>query len=251
MRKSFLFLLVLILPLFTYADDHGRDLLTGYWLNPKLDVSIKVKQRADVLLVKGLMGNRETEIFEQVCKDKFVDHRGNTLIIENHNTLVFEKRNGRKYLRFRKINDDDRNYGHGKNRGNRWDEDDHFFDNDNNYPQKGDRQNDRDRYDDESSRNNRQNNGWDNNNYASRVSGTWTDREHTVAIVDTRDGLKAKFSGSDKWVDYTMDRSGYGTFVDKKGNRYVFKNDNEVIWTSADRNKKDIVLRRLSNEVKY
>ncbi|MBK8699108.1 MAG: hypothetical protein IPN29_06025 [Saprospiraceae bacterium] len=72
-----------------------------------------------------------------------------------------------------------------------------------------------------------------------------------MAILETREGLKAKFAGTTRWVEYTQKENRSVDFVDKKGNNYRFLSENEVHWMTGEGNRPPGVLYKISDEVQY
>lgn len=83
------------------------------------------------------------------------------------------------------------------------------------------------------------------------LEGTWeSDRPRkSVVILYTREGLKAKFSGTTKWVDFIQDDFNASTYKDKNGNRYEV-NGNDLVWISQNGTDR-VFLRKISDDLKF
>lgn len=241
MRNLILSFAMLVLPFLVFANDIGRQDLTGNWYSKCISETIKIKEKRDVLIVKGLGDCNGIEVFERINKRSYADRVGNLLIVDKCDVLVFIPNKGRRHkeIIFEKtrndrnawFNNDDDQYDRESNHGNR----------------------NHDRYGNGS--NGQQGQPSDNrwNNYERGVTGTWDAgfKEKTIAMIDTRDGLKAKFSGTSKWVDYVQSRQNPYEFVDAKGNKYIFNGQGSASWIPNDRSIKEIYLTKISDDTQF
>ena len=80
-------------------------------------------------------------------------------------------------------------------------------------------------------RNNRNRNNTYDGAYNDGLNGKYHVREidEYISINRTRYGLKAK-RGNGAWVDYTQNRNRKNEYIDKKGNKYIVRSDNDLIW---------------------
>jgi hypothetical protein len=244
MRNFILSFAMLVLPYLVFANDSGREDLSGNWYSKCISESIKIKERRDVLIVKGLGDCNNTQVFERINRKSYVDNDGNLLIADKCNVLVFIPNRGRHH---REIVFEKRNNDHHDAWFNN-DDDDHY---DRNRGKKHGSWNE-DRYSNDSYGQGQPYEGkW--NNYEKSVTGTWDAgfRDKSIAIIDTRDGLKAKFSGTTKWVDYVQSRQNPYEFIDNKGNKYIFKGDGKASWISIDRSIKEIYLTKVSDDTRF
>jgi hypothetical protein len=238
-------LLILISNILSASD------ISGYWFNPRLQESIRIFKNQQFIFVKGLFSKNRTSKFKSKGRGVFVDKEGNSLILENRNTLKLRRRYANDYIRFEKVRDVD---GH-----NDWkkfhDYDDDFEISRNNFDisntddvYKANRSNQIDLY-----------SRLGNNTISSTIpfeelAGTWeaNDRRYpTVAIIDHREGLKAKFTGSTNWITYVLSKVGRNEFIDTKGNKYIFDTPSKAKWIPADPNAKIIEVVKTSSEVRY
>lgn len=83
------------------------------------------------------------------------------------------------------------------------------------------------------------------------LEGTWeSDRPRkSVVILYTREGIKAKFSGTTRWVDFIQDDFNASTYKDKKGNRYEV-NGNDLVWISQNGTDR-VFLQKISDDLKF
>lgn len=83
------------------------------------------------------------------------------------------------------------------------------------------------------------------------LEGTWESDSprKSVVILYTREGIKAKFSGTTKWVDFVQDDYNASTYIDKKGNRYEV-DGNGLFWISQN-GKDRVFLRKISDDLKF
>ena len=80
------------------------------------------------------------------------------------------------------------------------------------------------------------------------IEGTYLDpNNRQIAIVLTRTGFKAKFSGERTWKDYT--KTG-NRFLDENGNSYEWL-DNGVLKWEGRSSGHQILIRKISDDVKY
>lgn len=244
MRNLFLSFALLVLPFLAFANETGRQDLSGNWYSKRISENIKIVEKRDVLIVKGLGDCNDTRVFERINKRSFVDKVGNLLIAEHCDVLVFIPNQGRhrREIIFEKRKNDCHDNWFDR------DDDDHY-----------DRDNKRDRgywndnrYDDGSYGQRQSSDGkW--NNYEKNVSGTWDAgfRDKSIAIIDTRDGLKAKFSGTTRWVEYVQNKHNPFEFSDDRGNKYVFSGSGKASWIPIDRSMKEIYLTKISDETQF
>ena len=68
-----------------------------------------------------------------------------------------------------------------------------------------------------------------------------------IAIVETRDGFRAKFSGDKIWKDYKQEGNRY---QDVDGNTYELQQDLTLMWKGRYSGK-SIIVRKISDEVRY
>jgi hypothetical protein len=225
--------------------------ISGYWFNPRLNESIRIIKNKQFILVKGLFLENRTSKFKNKGRGVFVDRAGNSLILENRNTIRLRHRNANEYIRFEKVREID---GH-----NQWRKYHDYDDDFQNFNQYGERIKDGLGVESRSSSQNDSNQPI--NNASSRINiafeelvGTWKAKDGrypTVAIIDHREGLKAKFTGSTNWVTYLLIKEGINEFIDPKGNRYIFETQSKAKWISVDSKAKIIEIVKSSAEVQY
>jgi hypothetical protein len=256
--------------------------IDGYYYNPKLRESIRIIEHRNDVIIKGLFSDNRISRFDRIERNTYEDRYGNLLICEDRNTIKLKRWRTRDYIRFDKIDEhrgrndwyryhdyddncDDRNrhsgyddrYRDDRYRDNRYRDEKGYNDR---YYNDNYRNDNFDRYPKDDKRKNIPD--YNNSDYQSRsidfsnsrLIGTWEGKNRsfgTVAIIDTRDGLKAKFSGTTNWVTYTKSTSRPNEYIDDRGNRYIFDEDNDGKWFPSDKDKKVIELKKISDEVKY
>jgi hypothetical protein len=181
-----------------------------------------------------------------VSPNTFADNRGNRIRIESRHRgidrLIFKSRRGHVDV-YRRGVIHQNPYNSCEPFGNGWstyDRDWYRSYDDNNRNDRRRYQNDYDRYTDR----NREG-GFSS---FSVIEGTYqSDNNRLIAIVSTRDGFKAKFSGERTWKNYV--RNG-DTFFDSDGNSYIRSNDNVLIW-KGKYSGNTIRLEKIDDEVRF
>lgn len=268
---SYVFLLAVSVQL--YANDNFSGRLTGYWVNPVFDEAIKIVDMRDGILINGLFNTNRSIFFERINKNKFIDCKRNIIRLEDKETLIFISRRSHEYIRFEKThygghrgncNDDDYYYDpydhpqkngkykqkyKGKQREDRYEDEDDFGDD-----EFGDDYRNFKEYDDDylyrkNSKPKSENKVKISDDLLKTIIGTYAVKgsKETVVITDTREGFKAKFSGSKNWVNYT--KASNTEYIDEKGNKYTLIG-NTLNWISKD-GKKNYILKKISDEIKY
>lgn len=234
MKRIIYLSLLLMVPFFIHAD-HGRKRLNGKWISPYFNTQIKVRVKRYEVKVKGL-SRRGWISFTPIRRNVFEDCNGNRLRIKNIHEMVYVNRFRNERIRFVKKGHVHHNhhcdsrcsighdyfgdFGYDSHHqdtyyddyyNDRYDDDWRYFDNRDRRPRRGNRDN-RDLF----------------NN---RLSGQYYVREinEYISVNQTRNGLKAK-RGNGKWVHYTQNRNRKNEYVDKKGNRYIVRSENEITW---------------------
>ncbi len=246
MKHLFLSLTLMLSPYFIFAHNLDNLDLSGYWYSQHLSSSIKIKDKENVLLVKGLNGTNATQVFGRINAKTYEDKRGNRFIIDHCDAIFFISRRNHypKKVFFEKIGrayNDLNDRSHYKQHSYFEDDFENFDENNYGKPQSH-------------TNSNEYQNGRSNwLNYEEKISGTWrTEKGNmSIVIIDTRDGLKAKLTGTTKWVSYVQNIRKPYEFVDDNGNKYVFNEDLKATWISADRDKRTIPIYKSSSEMQY
>ena len=247
MRVLFFIGLLFFLPIFLVASESPIDAhrnLTGYWVNAKIKETIKIKDRNNSIFINGLPGTRVDVQFDRIYGNVYKDGFGNKLTVENRNTIFIDlgRRHSLRYVKWEE--NDSRRWGKEE-----FDKDYDPFDN---------------HHKDEYFSNNFENQRpYDNNNcsasanwnfsYSEIVTGTWASSirgRENIAILDTREGIKAKVSGTNRWVDYCQNKVIPNEFIDNKGNKMVFERD-AAIWIPKDIKDAVIKLQKISSDIRY
>jgi hypothetical protein len=245
MRYLIFCIAFLILPQFVLArdNDHHHS-LSGYWYNKTSLVSIKVKEKKDGLMVIGLEGFRGTWIFDRIDSRCFIDRRGNRFILDQFDVLLFMpiKCKQTRITAFEKI--EDAMYDHCKT--------DRFYGDREELQDNGNRHsgslNERST-DYKSAKDDIKN--WPD--YATTINGTWLPDKgnKSVVMVDTREGLRAKFTGTSHWVDYTQSTLIPYEFIDIAGNKYTFDRAGNATWVPNERTKGMVHLKKVSDDPQF
>jgi hypothetical protein len=241
--------------------------IDGYYYNPRLHESIRIIEHNRDVVIKGLFNDNRITRFEKVRGRTYEDRYGNILVCEDRNTVKLKRWRTRDYIRFDKVDDH-----RGRDDWHRYHDYDDDCDVDRRYDDRYDNRHghhehyDNRRYDNYDSKDKEYKSDRKNDYYrgdqsiafnsgsSTRFVGTWDVKNgnyNSVAIIDTREGLKAKFSGTTNWVNYTQSQSRSNEYIDDRGNRYIFDRDDEGKWFPADKGKKVIDLKKVSNEVRY
>lgn len=196
--------------------------LDGSWYHKKSDNWIEIRDEGKYISVMGLPPYGKARIFEKQWREIYIDKKGNKISIEGPGLLLYHHRSSGHVLTFERPVKAHGTGGTWRGEKDRW----------NNHGQRDDSY-----YNDFSPRD---------------AEGTWQALGGIdIAIVLTREGLRAKYSGTTHWVDYRMLGNDGITFEDNKGNRYVFSNATTATWYPAERNRNPIVLKKTDNQVKY
>lgn len=83
--------------------------------------------------------------------------------------------------------------------------------------------------------------------HAAGIEGIWQvdNSNDFIEIRSTNDGIKAKFVNQGNWDFYEHLRRN--TYEDRRGNRYTYRSDEDLVWESRD-NRKVIRLRKSYND---
>ena len=224
--RSFAFLLSLLLikTAILAGDPPQHRRLEGSWYHGGSDNWIEIRDEGRYISVMGLPPQGKARIFEQEWKGVYLDKKGNKITLENRNTLLYNHRKSGHNIEFHR-----RDHQHSGTNGH-W------------------RDNTHGSYNDHPS-NTYQNQHYEDDTY---IEGSWAaDKSIIIAIVKTRDGLKAKYSGTTRWVSYQAVNNRRDEFVDDNGNRYIFHNNTSATWYPKDQRNQAIPLKKISDEVKY
>lgn len=211
--------------------------LDGSWYHKKSNNWIEIRDEGRYISVMGLPPQGKVKIFEKQWKDVYVDKKGNKISIESPHLILYLHRSSGNVISFERPAK-----AHGTHNGCDDANDSRWYDRNDGYnsgrpkPHHGSN--------DTHTSNNRFN--------GSDLEGTWQAPGGTdIAMVVTRDGLKAKYSGTTRWVDYRSTGNKGNEFEDDKGNRYIFHSASAATWYPSNRSKDPIELKKTDNQVKY
>ena len=238
------------------SNNQGSHRLDGVWVNVERHDFIRIKVSHDEIFIKGLPLFHGAIRFEHQYGKTFRDKWGHRLTIEDGNT-IFIKWSRHQTIRFIKLDRNDRrhrsheyNRGHHDRQGDKnWDNDEQYrsYDNDDDWKENHGSFDEKNDYGDDQSE-------YDNKTiHTDKIEGTYRTsikNKEIIAILETRDGLKAKVSGSSVWKDYTRNKYNEDEFIDRDGNSYIFKNHN-LKWRSQKHDDFVIELQKISDVVRY
>ncbi len=93
-----------------------------------------------------------------------------------------------------------------------------------------------------------QSQGFGDNYSNKRLEGTYvTNDGRHIALLETRDGFKAKFEGDRNWKSYTRQNEN---FVDHDGNFYRLSGVNEMKWTGKYSGKV-VIIKKIDDKVQF
>lgn len=231
--KRILYLSLLLIIPFLLQAGNGRNRLNGKWISPYFDTQIKIKVKRHEIRVKGLTRRGWTS-FIPIRRNVFEDCSGNRIKFKSVHNLIYINRYRGERIRFIKKGHRHHNhvcnsschigndfFDHGGQGYSNYYENDYYEDYYNDWGQGDDPWRNRDRR------------GNGNNDFGldNRFDGRYHVREidEYVTINRTRRGLKAK-RGNGSWVNYTQNRLRKNEYIDKKGNRYLVRNDGSLTW---------------------
>ena len=230
MRQVFFGFSIILISLSTQASIGIND---GSWYNPYLQRNIFISHHRDGVKIKGIHSRYGWTWFERCGKNSFSDRYENTVKFAGNNRMVYYKRNRRARLTFYPVSD--RNYDHRS--GNRHDggfrnninnnDDDWYSDNEPSGYRDYESDNDVEGRGDVSTTRKRRNH--------INPEGTWQSAEfdRKVYIIDTRDGLKARFIDEHDWYIFKSDEKNKGVFYSDKGHRYECIDENNMLWIDS------------------
>ena len=225
MRSFALLLSLLLIKITVMAGNppqHKR--LDGSWYHGGSDNWIEIRDEGRYISVMGLPPQGKARIFEQEWKGIYLDKKGNKITLENRNTLLYNHRKSGHVIEFHRY--DTRQSGPN----GQWKDESH------------------------GSYNYHSSQPYQHQDYKDDIiiEGSWAaENSIIIAMLKTRDGLKAKYSGTTRWVSYQSVNNRKNEFVDNNGNRYVFHNNISATWYPKDQRNQAIPLKKISDDVKY
>lgn len=231
-NKIFTLSLLLVLP-FLMSANH----IEGKFTSTDHHVRVKIKDYRHGIKIKGLVSRHYVK-FRYVRTNTYADYYGNMVKVVGPHKVVFRSSNwSDKISLYRQGHEPRIKYKRrnpGKSYGdNDWDEGNTYGRNNNTtYGRKFN----------------------SNESYinVSQLEGTWESKRPNkeVAILETRQGFKVKFSGDRKWTNFESTAQDNTSFSDRKGNKYYVISSNEMEWSDRKGNK-IIRIRKISNDVRY
>lgn len=227
MNRIYFYFILILFPVFLFAESN-QHIVSGKWYNPYIDRQIVVLAFPDGIKVKGIHSKYGWTFFDRRGSGTFYDVYGNKIRLFGHDQILYTDRRKKVRLSFILLNtyknQDRQRYKRGD------DKSDYY----NKYDQKFS-----DKEDDFSEQNDH--NG--NQKYEiepNDLEGTWKvkDFSKTVYIVETRDGIKARFSDEKKWFTYHRSSHDSAGFVSDEGYQYIYTGDGKLIWIDKTQAKK-------------
>ena len=215
--------------------------LDGEWYNNSLHKNIIVHSSHQGYKIKGLYSYHDWTYFEECGRNTFCDRYENFIRVVSQNRLIFYNRYRRTKLTF---------YNLGEERNRK------YF---------GNRRVDEDLYSDRDDYHTYGQNQISSNNQPAKIKskekrstpvnlrspeGTWSvaDSEKTVYIIDTRDGIKARFIDETVWYIFKNDKDNSGIYISNDGHRYEYLNENSLVWKDKNDTRK-FYLTRMSDKI--
>jgi hypothetical protein len=246
MKYIFILFAAMIFTFHVKADVIEKKSLSGYWYSNAISSSIKIKEKRNALIIHGLEQCQGPTLFRRIDFDTYLDDIGNKIIVDCHNIIAFFPIHRNDYDRRIIFEKSQHPKKHHQNHNPNHHSDQYNDDGDYIYNYKNNS-------DEPPHVSNYNSNPINWANFSEIVVGSWmieNDRI-SIAIIDTRDGLKAKFSGSSEWVTYFQSQENDSIFIDSKGNRYVFDGSKSAKWIPIDKKKSIISLIKISQIPKY
>lgn len=215
--------------------------IDGNWYNTWFDKNIRIVTLPDGMKIKGIHSGYGWTYFERCGKHTFCDGFNNLIKLYSQNELVYFNRNRRTKLTFYPANQNIKPDGYGRN----FDENNQRLSDKKNFKNEDNSGHDIEQKSEKDT--NRINTK--NSDYVS-PEGTWkvADPNKLVYIVDTRDGIKARFSDESKWYIFKNDPDNAGSFISEMGHRYEYINKNLMVWRDKE-NKRQYNLTRIKDNI--
>lgn len=250
--KSFHF--VFIIYILSISAVYSNEKITGqrqFWYNGLLNRTIEVQHYTDGIEVKGLHSRHGYSWFQRRSSTSYFDKYGNKLKWSRNKVIYYnQRRNSRLTFlpRYDRTQNRDCDYDPiYRDMGQHDYSDNQNHDYEDYIPNRSDRKNQR--YSKQSKarehdinrsqsvdnrRSNPSNNFEDQYANTTALEGTWKvkDLNKKVYIVETRDGIKARFSDELKWYVYLKDSTN-SVYIGENEQKYFIKNG-ILIWTNAN-----------------
>ena len=203
----------------------------GIWFHPDLKTNIRAKTYYDGIKVQGIHKRGKWVYFERCGLNSFCDRYDNLIKFRDKNKLVYYNRRSKSKFTFYPIHD---KIEIRQNEERRDDNYDSYSDLEN-YDIKGES----DTFSKDRTKNDYPAKDTQLTSFIS-PEGTWrvNDPNKTVFIVDTRDGIKARFSDDKSWFIFKNDPIKSGTYISEAGHRYEYIDDNNMVWIDKNGQRK-------------
>jgi hypothetical protein len=236
MNRIYFYMVLILLPVFLHAEANQL-MVSGKWYNPYINRQIEIIVYPDGLKVRGIHSKNRWTYFERSGNRTFRDWYGNRIRFQGLEELLYTSNTRRARLTFFLM------HGYQKSR---WDKETGGYA-------------DRDYYDERDSRYGNDDTDVNEKKYQNRnqkvdfdikdMEGTWkvNDLSKNVFIIETRDGIKARFSDENKWFSYIKEPNDSAGFVSEEGHQYIYSEDGKLIWVDKT-NAKKFFLNKISDD---
>jgi len=238
MNRIILLTTLILLPYLFFANNKLS--LSGTWYNPFRDMTIQIVDYPDGIKVRGLHSGFRWVYFDMTGSYTFRDVYGNKIKRIDRGHIIYSARNRNERLTF--VNMDDFHIQNDRKlRKYRYYED--YIDSNQQYDRNDNDANYLQEYNYQSENRNQK-------AFFADPEGTWKVKEisKNVFIVETRDGIKARFSDESRWYSYTKDLADPFLFKNEKGHTYRLSDDGQLIWNDKE-NKRRFYLIKISDEM--
>ncbi len=222
-------LLMMLITFNTAQAGHKFHIHQGKWISQGYyHKVININAKHYGLKVKGLKGHKSMK-FERVSRNVFRDCYGNTAKLISPVKMMLVKRGSHRPIVFRKTNSHNHN-NYGSSCSICENDRDHYYEYRNDHDKSssyGDYLYDR------------------HESVGERIEGNWKVRNSgdTIEVLWTRDGIKVRLNRVGDWRYYSKNEGRGTSYRDFKGNQYIVKGDNDMVWLSFD-GKREIRLQR-------
>jgi len=231
----------IVIPLFLIAKDNKHQ-LTGIWYNGYIQQKIEIVSVQDGLKVKGIHSSNGWIYFAKIGRLTYSDVHGNKLKSITESQIIFSSNHRKARLTFIPLE---------------------MYRNQKEFRSKGRRNGDEfDDYDDRNQRWYSTNQDYIDKNDSYNptkngkviqgiqdLEGKWSvkDISKIVLIVETRDGLKARFNDEHQWFVYKKEPFSNHIFKSDEGHQYLYTDDGKLVWTDKT-NTKYFYLTKISDD---
>jgi hypothetical protein len=263
MKTVYICVLISLLSISETSAGHSTIEDRQYWYNGYLNRTIEIFQYEDGIEVKGLHSNLGYFWFQRRSSHSYFDRYGNKIKLYRTKIIYYSNRRNSRltflpvYDRFDRRNCEDEYRDRGYHDHDYYDREryDDYRRNNNRHGADNTYRKDRKSRPSEANRSYEKRGITKNENIVTQdkvsndeIEGTWKvkDLSKKVYIVDTRDGIKARFSDELKWYVYKS-KGQENEFIAENGQTYTLKNG-VLIWSNGDLTK-TFYMTKISDEL--